>query len=163
VNAHQVRTALVKEEDMFRYAYCGPAPRHAFGFSATGGRSQPGNYFSWSHGPTLGVRRPLRYLAYKLDLDDAQLRELAEILDGLKTARAQADVDWRRSTSDLAGALEPAEFDQARADSAMALRARGSTEVREQTLACLHRLHRLLDPEQRRELAYLLRSGGLTL
>ena len=36
----------------------------------------------------LGVRRPLRYLAYQLDLDEAQRRRVATALDALKTASA---------------------------------------------------------------------------
>src|SRR5262249_21923471 len=43
-----------------------------------------------------GVRRPLRFLAYKLNLSDAQVSQLARILNDLKTERAQAAVDNRR-------------------------------------------------------------------
>jgi len=50
-------------------------------------------------GGSFGVRRPLRFLAYKLELDEAQVTELAAILADLKTERAQARVDERRSTS----------------------------------------------------------------
>ena len=39
------------------------------------------------------MRRPLRFLAHKLDLDQKQIAELARILDELKIERAQADVD----------------------------------------------------------------------
>jgi Spy/CpxP family protein refolding chaperone len=154
----------VKEDDMFRYAYCGFSPRFPFSRDSVHETCGPRAYHSWRHsGPVMGVRRPIRYLAYKLDLDDAQVRELAEILDGLKTARAQVDVDWRRSGSDLAGALESADFDEHRANSALELRRTSSDQLRAQTLAALRQLHKLLDPEQRRELAYLLRSGGLSL
>ena len=168
---------------MFRhraFASCrGYAPHYAFGFVASGSPascSGPGSqneptgadrHYSWGHGgwhgPTLGVRRPLRYLAYKLDLDEDQVRELAAILDALKTARAQDDVDWRRSTSDMAGALEAGDFDEGQVRLALEQRERSAAQVREQTLECMRRLHRLLDPEQRRELAYLLRSGGVAL
>jgi Spy/CpxP family protein refolding chaperone len=110
----------------------------------------------------MGVRRPLRYLAFKLDLDEAQVRELAGILDRLKTARAQADVDWQRSTADIAGALEAADFDTAVAQRAMDLRGRSAEALRAETLEVLRRVYTLLDPEQRRELAFLVRSGGVT-
>src|SRR5205814_3650978 len=50
-------------------------------------------------GGPFGVRRPLRFLAHKLELDDRQVGELARILSDLKTERAQAAVDHRRSTS----------------------------------------------------------------
>ena len=35
-----------------------------------------------------GVRRPLRFLAYRLELEEAQVAELAKILDDVKTERA---------------------------------------------------------------------------
>jgi hypothetical protein len=44
-----------------------------------------------------GVRRPLRFLAYKLGLQESQVAELAKILDDVKTERAQAAVDHRRT------------------------------------------------------------------
>ena len=50
-----------------------------------------------------GVRRPLRLLAYKLELDHKQVEQLARILDELKTERAQAAVDDRRTLTAFAG------------------------------------------------------------
>lgn len=156
---------------MFRYAYCGYAPpfsRHCGGRHSNRSHGRHPAWqsmrpmLSWHAGPTLGVRRPIRYLAYKLDLDDAQVRELAGILDRLKNARAQTDVDWRRSNSDLAQALEGGEFDEPAVRSALDTRGRSAETLRAETLDALKRLHRLLDPEQRRELAYLVRSGGIT-
>ena len=61
------------------------------------------------------MRRPLRFLAYKLDLDEKQVGELARILDELKTERAQAEVDRRRTVSALADAVAGETFDQAKA------------------------------------------------
>ena len=62
-------------------------------------------------GGAFGVRRPLRFLAYKLDMDDEQVAELAAILSELKTERAQAAVDYRRSTSGFADVIAGATFD----------------------------------------------------
>ena len=147
---------------MFRYAYCGHPGRFRFTFESPRENWRSSRQHCARHsGPLFGVRRPIRYLAYRLDLDENQVRELAEILDRLKTARAQVDVDWRRSTADLAGALEAADFDESRARSAFDQRAKSGEFLRTETLECLKRLHRLLDPDQRRELAYLLRSGGV--
>src|SRR5947209_5923963 len=56
-------------------------------------------------GGGFGVRRPLRFLAYKLELDDRQVSELAKILDELKTERAQSEVDRRRSLAAFADAV----------------------------------------------------------
>src|SRR5690349_20244975 len=65
-------------------------------------------------GGGFGVRRPLRFLAYKLGLDAEQAAKLAAILDDLKTERAQAAVDFRRSTAALADALAGPSFDAAK-------------------------------------------------
>jgi Spy/CpxP family protein refolding chaperone len=56
-------------------------------------------------GGAFGVRRPLRFLAFKLELDESQVTELARILNDLKTERAQAAVDDRRTTSAFADAI----------------------------------------------------------
>src|SRR5262245_13395746 len=55
----------------------------------------PGGDGEW--GGSFGVRRPLRFLAHKLELEEPQVAELATILDDLKTERAQAAVDYRRT------------------------------------------------------------------
>src|SRR5262245_49330028 len=46
-------------------------------------------------GGQFGVRRPLRFLAYKLGLSEPQVSEMARILNDLKTERAQSAVDDR--------------------------------------------------------------------
>src|SRR5262245_54935957 len=66
-------------------------------------------------GGAFGVRRPLRFLAYKLQLDERQVAELARILSDLKTERAQAHVDERRTTAAFAEAIAGATFDEAKA------------------------------------------------
>ena len=62
-----------------------------------------------------GVRRPLRFLAHKLDLDEKQITELVRILDELKTERAQAEVDDRRALAEFADAVAGEVFDTAKA------------------------------------------------
>src|SRR5262249_42105483 len=51
-----------------------------------------------------GIRRPLRFLTHKLGLDERQAAALARILDELKTERAQAEVDRRRTVAAFADA-----------------------------------------------------------
>jgi Spy/CpxP family protein refolding chaperone len=110
-----------------------------------------------------GVRRPLRFLAYKLGLNEAQVAELAKILDDVKTERAQAAVDHRRTLSAFADAVSGDAFDHGKADSGAKLRLESADRVRGAVLAALERLHAILDPEQRARLAYLIRTGTLTL
>ena len=110
-----------------------------------------------------GVKRPLRFLAYKLGLDENQVAELARILEELKTERAQAAVDERRTLTALADAIAGESFDQARADEGASLRKSSSERVRTAVAAALPRIHKLLRPEQRERLAYLIRTGTLVL
>jgi Spy/CpxP family protein refolding chaperone len=114
-------------------------------------------------GAGFGVRRPLRFLAHRLGLDDRQVAELARILDELKTERAQAEVDRRRTLSAFADALSGDAFDNAKADEAGALRSQSAERVRQAVLKALQQIHALLSAEQRKQLAYLIRTGALTV
>ncbi|HUM01354.1 MAG TPA: Spy/CpxP family protein refolding chaperone [Thermoanaerobaculia bacterium] len=116
-----------------------------------------------SLGAGFGVRRPLRYLAFKLDLSEAQIAELAAVLDELKIERAQAALDGRRSTSALADAVSSGSFDDAKAAEAGASRVRSAERLRDAVARALKRIHAILDDEQRKKLAYLLRTGALSV
>ncbi len=110
-----------------------------------------------------GVRRPLRYLAHKLDLDEAQVAELARVLSELKTERAQAEVDSRRATAAFADALGGEAFDVERANAAGTMRVASAEHLREAVVKSLGRIHALLNAEQRERLAYLIRTGTLQI
>jgi Spy/CpxP family protein refolding chaperone len=114
-------------------------------------------------GGGFGVRRPLRFLAYKLDLDERQVTELAKILDELKTERAQAEVDRRRTLAGFADAVAAATFDDARASEAGQRRVDSAQRLRDAVTTALRKIHALLDPEQREKLAYLIRTGTLVV
>jgi Spy/CpxP family protein refolding chaperone len=125
-----------------------------------GGTGGAGDEFGGGH---FGVRRPLRFLAYKLDLDERQVTEFAAILDELKTERAQAAVDHRRSTSALADAVAADSFDAAKAKQATDDRVKSAERVQNAVARAVGRIHALLQPEQRAKLAYLLRTGALSI
>src|SRR5262245_26438260 len=114
-------------------------------------------------GGGFGVRRPLRFLAYKLDLDEEQVRGLARILDDLKTERAQAEVDRRRTVAAFADAVAGDTFDLATAGSGGDLRVKSAERLRDAVLKALQQIHAVLNPEQRARLAYLIRTGTLVL
>ena len=116
----------------------------------------------WSGSP-FGVRRPLRFLAAKLELDDAQVRRLAEILDELKTERAQAAVDDRRTLTAFAEALTGEAFDATRAAGGATLRNESSDRVGKAVVRALERIHALLRADQRDRFAYLIRTGVVAL
>lgn len=114
-------------------------------------------------GSAFGVRRPLRFLAHKLDLDERQTAELARILDALKIERAQGEVDQRRTVASFADALAGDAFDTAKAGAGGDLRVRSAERLREAVLNALQQIHGVLTPEQRTRLATLIRTGVLTL
>jgi Spy/CpxP family protein refolding chaperone len=109
------------------------------------------------------VRRPLRFLAHKLELDEKQVAELARVLDELKTERAQAAVDHRRTVTAFAEAVSGETFEESRASEGAALRLQSAERLRDAVLTALRRIHELLRPEQRARLAYLIRTGTLSL
>ena len=117
---------------------------------------------SFGSGP-FGVRRPLRFLAWKLQLDDAQVESLATILNELKTERAQAAVDERRTLTAYADAVAGETFDEARAGEVAAQRVKSAERLQATVAKALGRIHALLGPEQRGRLAYLIRTGALVL
>jgi Spy/CpxP family protein refolding chaperone len=114
-------------------------------------------------GGGFGVRRPLRFLAHQLSLDDRQIAELARILDELKTERAQAEVDRRRTVSAFADALAGETFDTAKATEGGELRVKSADRLRNAVLKALREIHAMLTPDQRLKLAYLIRTATLTI
>src|SRR5262245_40313250 len=112
-----------------RHASAGCAP--AYEMSASDGEFGGGSF---------GVRRPLRFLAFKLGLDDRQVAEVAKVLADIKTERAQAEVDGRRAAAMLADLAAAAEFDQARAKEAADLKVRSAERVRDALVTMLSRL-----------------------
>ncbi len=102
-------------------------------------------------------------MAHKLDLDDEQIDTLAGILNVLKTERAQARLDEQRSIAGIADAVEGEDFNQGVASEALSARVEAAERLKEEVLTTLRKTHEMLDPEQRKRLAYLLRSGQLTI
>ena len=138
----------------------GPWSRHHRHFADPGGPHFGGGPFG---GGPFGVRRPLRFLAWKLGLREEQIAEIATILNQLKTERAQHEVDDRRALAMLADAVAGEGFDAAKAAEAATLRSTSTERLQQQVVRALGRIHALLDPEQRARVAYLMRSGGLSM
>ncbi len=161
---------------------CGPEA-YAGGPGERGGRGhgEHGHHGPWAHagphfggggggfddgdfgGGAFGVRRPLRFLANRLDLREEQVAELARVLDDLKTERAQGAVDHRRTTAAFADAIGAATFDEAKVSEAAETRVKSAERLRGAVVKALGRIHALLDEEQRAKLAYLLRTGALAI
>ena len=105
----------------------------------------------------------LRFIAYRLDLDEKQVAALARILDELKTERAQAEVDRRRTVAALADAVAGEIFDAAKAAEGAKLRVTSAERLRDAVVRALQQIHAMLDGEQRAKLAYLIRTGTLLI
>ena len=150
-----------------RAAECGTSA----GCGRGGHRGEERGHHRWASPPdsgdlgagAFGVRRPLRFLAYKLDLRDEQVAQLARILSEVKTERAQAEVDGRRTLGAFADAVAGSSFDGQRAGEGAALRVRSAERLRDVVVKALGQIHALLDPEQRDRLAYLIRTGTLVI
>lgn len=138
----------------------GPGP---FGHGPPGGGGHGGPPDWDGDGGGFGVRRPLRFLAWKLELEEEQVAKLASILDDLKTERAQASVDQRRTIAAFADAVGGAAFDEAKVKEAGAVRVQSAERLRDAVTKALADMHALLDDDQRKRLSYLLRSGALSI
>jgi Spy/CpxP family protein refolding chaperone len=144
------------------HAGCGPEQQ--------GGRPEGRGFYGWQAsadddwgGGSFGVRRPLRFMAHKLELSEEQVAKLAELLSELKTERAQAAVDSRRTVTAFADLLAGEALDADKLRAIADERVKTASRVRDAVVRTLEKTHAMLDPEQRRRLAYLLRTGALTI
>jgi len=119
--------------------------------------------FEGGGGGGFGIRRPLRFLAHQLGLDESQIATLARVLDELKTERAQAAVDQRRTVAAFADSLAGAAFDTVKATEGGDLRVKSAERLRESVLKALQQIHAVLKLEQRERFAYLIRTGRLAM
>ena len=116
-----------------------------------------------SHGGSFGVRRPLRYLRYHLDLDESQTRRVAAILNELKLEREQARVDEKRSLHALADILTRDDSGAEHFKTALEPRVSSAERMRSEVAKALDALCKVLDPDQREEFADMVRSGQISL
>lgn len=161
-----------------RVAYCGPAfhGEHPWksachGPHAHAGRQQQEqnaqDQQAYTQGDsafnTFGVRRPLRFMAHKLGLNEQQIGELAAILEDIKLERAQAELDERKTVFAFTELLQNESFDTEKAKEIAEQRVKSAERLRDAVVKTLDRTHKILTPDQRKLLIYLLRSGALTI
>lgn len=142
-------------------AWCGAEPSGGtpeWTWSAT---SRGGDRVFGSSG--FGIRRPVRFLGMRLELDEKQLSKLAKIVERIRIEREQAAVDLRRAAGEFADALEGDEFEPETVETAAQRRVEAARSVQDVVSAALGELHELLDEEQREELADLIRAGAVKL
>ena len=107
-----------------------------------------------------GVRRPLRYLSYQLDLDESQRRAIAVVLDSLKTEREQAVLDEKKMTADLADLIARPDVSTESLEDTLSARVQSARQVQTHVARALQEIARVLDPDQREEFSYLIRTGA---
>lgn len=154
-----------------RYAYaCGygyakpPGRDTAEDESATPWYAHRGHHWkSGRHSGGFGVRRPLRYLSYQLDLDDSQRRQVAVALDALKTEREQAALDEKKMTAELADLVAKPELTDDALAGVLAARVTSAERVQKQVARAIREIVAVLDPDQRDEFAYLLKTGAIQI
>src|SRR5262245_51238988 len=124
-----------------------------WGWGPPGRKFHRSHHASWTHGPRgcgrgddvmghghdefeggFGVRRPLRFLAHRLELTDPQVAALARVLDELKTERAQAAVDGRRTLAEFADSVAGETFDTAKAQAGADRRVKSAERLRDAVL-----------------------------
>jgi hypothetical protein len=146
-----------------RCSHRGQEARHSVPVHVSWGHADTREFSADPGGGGFGVRRPLRFLAFKLGLAEPQVVELARILDELKTERAQHAVDERRRLSALAEAVGSESFADAKAEEAASLKTASTQRLEAAVVKAVRQLHGLLDSDQRERLAYLIRTGTLVL
>ena len=109
------------------------------------------------------MKRPLRFLIEKLGLDDAQAASLSRILDTLRLEREQTHLDLRRARSRVADLFEADTLDGTGLAEAADARVTAARRHRDAIVAAVTQLHGLLNAEQRKRFAMMLRSGPFEL
>ncbi len=110
-----------------------------------------------------GVRRPLRYLSYHLDLDESQRRKVAASVERIKLAREQGELDRKKSDAAVADLLSGDQVSVDELRQAMAPRTETASTLQTTLAKELYEIANVLDTEQREEFAHLLRSGVVKL
>lgn len=137
--------------------------RYAYAHNSQRDTQQPFYQSRASRHSGFGVRRPLRYLSYHLDLDESQRRSVAASFERVKLEREQANLDRKKSDASLADAFVQA--DVSVDDLRQALSPRAQIDANMQTVIAkeLYEIAAVLDGEQTEEFAHLLRTGVLKL
>ncbi len=139
-------------------------------FKGPGYFKGPGIHFSASKhsddpvfgGGNLGVRRPLRFLTWRLDLSREQAAKAARVIERIKIEREQANVDLRRAAAEMADAVDGETFDRERMQAAQERRIEAARNTQEVVSRGLEEFHEFLDEDQRETFAALIRSREIS-
>jgi Spy/CpxP family protein refolding chaperone len=161
------------------YAYGYACPDESAGGADHSEPDKPGNWYAHrqhrgrrgygggSGTGSFGGRRPLRYLSYQLDLDESQRRQIAAALDSVKIEREQVALDEKKVLSELADLVDAGGTDGGLSTDTLketlSARVRSSEHLQKRTAKALKQIIEVLDPDQRQEFAYLIRTGAFRI
>jgi hypothetical protein len=147
---------------LMRHAYTWP---WRYAYAAHHSNKKPYYESRWKHhaGRSFGVRRPLRFLAHELDLDESQTRKMASVLNQLKTEREQAGLDEKRTITAMANLLEDGTPTLDEVREALSQRVKSAELLQDETAKALVSISTFLDDDQRDQFINLLLTGSVTL
>jgi uncharacterized membrane protein len=105
-----------------------------------------------------GPRWMLRALFGRLGTSVAQEKVIVEALEGVRSQGRKLWDEWRQAKADVAEALRAETLDAQKVEGAFARQDGLMAELRRSLLEAMGKVHGVLDPEQRRELAALLEN-----
>lgn len=146
--------------------------RHSYGwpwqfaYAATQCSSKPA-YYSYRHykggSAGFGIRRPLRYLVHRLDLDDSQTRRMAAVLNQLKTEREQAQLDEKRTVTAVAELMSEDTPTLDEVQAALKPRIDSVEKLNTEVAKAVVAISDFLDEDQKDEFVSLLLAESITL
>ncbi|MEM1152543.1 MAG: hypothetical protein AAGI44_00285 [Pseudomonadota bacterium] len=114
-------------------------------------------------GPAFGVRRPLRFLSYELDLSEQQTRRMASALNAIKNQREQSALDQKRSASAIAQLVMDGAPTLDDISEVLESRNQSAAQLNAEIAQAVVQIADMLDEDQRERFADLLINGTIAL
>ena len=113
-------------------------------------------------GAHFGVRRPLRYLGYQLDLSENQMRRMASVLNAIKNERKQSELDEKRTLTAIADLMTDGTPTLEEFSEALQPRTESANQLQAEIASGLAQISDILDEDQRERFVGLLLSGAIS-
>ncbi len=113
-------------------------------------------------GAHFGVRRPLRYLGYQLDLSENQMRRMSSVLNAIKNEREQSTLDEKRTVTAIADLMAEGTPTLEEFSEALQPRTKNAEQLQTEIARGLVQISDILDEDQREQFIGLLLSGAIS-
>ena len=133
-------------------------PAYASGCADTSSRYETRKH----RGAQFGVRRPLRYLSYQLDLSENQMRRMSSVLNAIKNEREQSALDEKRTVTAIADLMADGTPTLEEFSEALQPRTRSAEQLQAEIASGLVQIFDILDDDQREQFVVLLLSGAIS-